>query len=615
MATEAPETKPTDQPVPEDKHLPPFTTRLSNSLRTHDDQDMDVHEFAHELAQEDEDPGHKHSCCDSSFCHFYNNHQLGFVIWGAILGIALGVGLSFWQPENPEAKSTALLWIGLLGDLFLRALKCVILPLVFCSITISVMDMLALGKAGTMVAVTIGLYIFTTICAVCFAILSSLAYSGKYIVAEDTTGEEIPPEVRLACSVDDYMVATSFLTEMNDGSVMCAAGEATSESLFLMQDVNGYYATSAAAKGVTQMSLSESLYQGLFMQLIGPNMVGLFTDNNFLGVIVLGAAFGVALTSLGSRPPKGVKWAQILTVQLLEELMHIFMMFVNWIIWCAPFCILSLVAKAIGNQSDMTIVLQTLGWLMASFFTAALAQVLLCYCGLYISFLRENPFRYFYSLLEALVLGFTTASSAATLPVSMDCVVKSGKVPPGVARFVLPLGATINMDGTAIYIVCSCIALAYLNGIVPTASDYIIIGVSATLGSIGTAPVPSASIVLIITTYQTAFGGDVPYGIEFIFAIDWLVDRFRTMFNICGDTVVAALVASRLNDENTEEFLKNVEKVEHDIGGDFDPSSSDSSKAKFDIHGQKDDVEKAADTGDAGAAAGAGNMKGSVISA
>lgn len=220
-------------------------------------------------------------------------------------------------------------------------------------------------------------------------------------------------------------------------------------------------------------------------------------------------------------------------MQLLEELMHVFMMFVNWIIWCAPFCILSLVASAIGKQTDMKIVLQTLGWLMASFFTAAIAQVLLCYCGLYVTFLRENPFKYYYSLIEALVLGFTTASSAATLPVSMDCVVKSGKVPPGVARFVLPLGATINMDGTAIYIVCSCIALAYLNGIVPTASDYIIIGVSATLGSIGTAPVPSASIVLIITTYQTAFGGDVPYGIEFIFAIDWLVDRFRTMCELC----------------------------------------------------------------------------------
>jgi hypothetical protein len=288
------EAKTTEQPA---SNLPAYTTRLSNSLVSHTYDDVDVHEFAHELLHEEEDPNDKKSCCNSSFCNFYNNHQLGFVIWGAIIGICLGVGLSYWQPEDPQTKSTVLLWIGLLGDLFLRALKCVILPLVFCSITISVMDMLALGKAGTMVLLTICLYIFTTICAVCFAILSSLAYSGKYIVAEDTTGDAVPPEVRLVCSVDAALNPTSFLTENNDGSVMCAAGNATSEALFLMQDVNGYYATSAAAKGVTEMSLSESLYQGLFMQLIGPNMVGLFVDNNFLGVIVLGVSIQYSTTN------------------------------------------------------------------------------------------------------------------------------------------------------------------------------------------------------------------------------------------------------------------------------------------------------------------------------
>lgn len=91
------------------------------------------------------------------------------------------------------------------------------------------------------------------------------------------------------------------------------------------------------------------------------------------------------------------------------------------------------------------------------------------------------------------------------------------------------------------------------------------------MGSIGTAPVPSASIVLIITTYQTTFGGsDVPYGIEFIFAIDWLIDRFRTVFNVCGDTVVAALVASRLDESETEEFLKKVDAVEKGNVGDID---------------------------------------------
>jgi len=548
-------------------HAPRYSCRLNNSLLSHED---DLHEYVHdeEAANGEEEVSKK--TCGSSFCQFYNNHQLGFVIWGAILGVALGIGLAYWKPENQDAKDTVLLWVGLLGQLFLRALKCVILPMVFCSITISVMDMLALGKAGTMVAVTICLYLFTTICAVCLGILSSLAFSSKYVVDDSKIVAELTPEVRLGCSVDGTTgAATSFLTETDGGSVVCAAGAVTSNSTFLMEDLNGYYAT--ATTGPTQLSLSDSLYQGLFMQLIGPNMFGLFVDNNFLGVIVLGAAFGVALTHLASNPPKGVKWTQIITIQILEEFLQIFMMFVNWIIWCAPFCILSLVATAIGKQSDMRLVIETLGWLFASFMVAAVAQVSLCYCGLYFAFLRANPLKYYYSLIEALTLAFATASSAATLPVSMDCVIKSGKVPPGVARFVLPLGATVNMDGTAIYIVCSCVALAYLNGIVPTAADYIIIGLSATLGSIGTAPVPSASIVLIITTYQTTFGGsDVPYGIEFIFAIDWLIDRFRTVFNVCGDTVVAALVASRLDESETEEFLKKVEAVEKENGRDFD---------------------------------------------
>lgn len=160
--------------------------------------------------------------------------------------------------------------------------------------------------------------------------------------------------------------------------------------------------------------------------------------------------------------------------------MQVFMMFVHWIIWCAPICILSLVAKVIGSQSDMQIVLQTLGWLFISFIIACLAQVMLTYCGLYIYFLLSNPFKYFYYIIEAMTLAFASSSSAATLPVSMDCVVKSGKVAPGVARFALPFGATINMDGMSIYTVTACVALAYLNGITPTAANYVTIAVSAT---------------------------------------------------------------------------------------------------------------------------------------
>jgi Na+/H+-dicarboxylate symporter len=501
----------------------------------------------HELSDEEQP-----KMCRSAFCKHYTSHQLGYVILGAVIGIGAGIGLAYWTPEDPQAKETALLWIGLLGELFLRALKCVILPLIFSSITISIMDMLALGKAGKVVGHTIGLYILTTLCAAIIGVLTSLAFSGKYTEL-DGEGEPVVSEVRLACSVDDAMNPTSFLTEMNDGSVMCAAGDPTNQSIFMMQDVNGYYATSAEATGVTEMTLSESLYQGLFMNLIGPNMVGLFVDDNFLGVIVLAAAFGVALSRLAANPPKGVKWTQVLIVQVLEELMSICMMFVHWIIWCAPPCILSLVAVAIGGQSELGTVLETIGWLFVSFMIGILCQFFIVYCGLYYLFRRSNPFDYFKHIIEAMTLAFACASSAATLPVTLECVHHTGKVPPGVANFVLPLGATINMDGSAIWTINACIALAYLNGITPSAADYIVLAIISTLGTIGAAPVPSAGIVLILTCYETTFGStsgsDVPYGFGFIIAIDWLTDRFITMFNVMGDTVVAALVAHDIEDD------------------------------------------------------------------
>lgn len=148
-------------------------------------------------------------------------------------GIGIGIGLSFWQPEDPVSKSTAILWIGLVGDLFIRALKCIVLPLVFVSIAISVMDMLSLGNAGKLVGSTIGLYLLTTLCAaiigkwqnwfdfnastipsiltqctifLTFAgVICSLIYSPFYTLHEDGQEEEegVPPNVRLACAYDE----------------------------------------------------------------------------------------------------------------------------------------------------------------------------------------------------------------------------------------------------------------------------------------------------------------------------------------------------------------------------------------------------------------------------
>lgn len=230
-----------------------------------------------------------------------------------------------------------------------------------------------------------------------------------------------------------------------------------------------------------------------------------------------------------------------------------------WIIKFTPFAIVSLIASAIGAHTDIGQIIQQLAWLMTAVISGMLIQFLIVYTSLYFGFARKNPFKYFSHIVPAFTMAFASSSSAATLPVSLECAKASGQVPEGVARFCLPLGATINMDSGAIPIICSCVWLAYQNGIDPTAGDYILLVFCATLGSMGTAPVPSASLVLILTSYSTTFGSSAgaPAGFPYLLAIDWLVDRLATMFNVSGDLIVTAIVANKV-----EKDLKAKEPID-----------------------------------------------------
>lgn len=487
--------------------------------------------------------------CITKFCTVMDNFPITFVLSGALIGTGIGVALSVWTPTDPSLKDVVIVWIGLFGKLFLRALKCVVLPLVFVSVAISVMDMLSLGQAGKTVGVTIGLYICTTIVAATIGCVVSKLFSGLYTLGVDPSQQVVTPDFRIQCPDQ------GFLTMEGDGNVTCTGSSGKgNNTLFTLDDVNGYFET--ANQGLPKLSLSDTLYQGLFLKLIGDNMIGLFTSSNFLGVIILASGVGVALTQLKHEMPSGVSWQSIMTVQIMEEWLQVFIKFIGWIISLTPFAVISLIAAEFGAQSNVYQVFQRIGILCAAVAVGLLGQFLLCYCILYVSIKRKSPFPYLRHCIPALTMTFASASAAATLPITIGCVVKSGDVPLEVANFSLPLGSTINMDGGAIYIVCACVWLAYENGIVPTTADYIILAISSTLGSIGAAPVPSASLILAITVYSTTFGstdGELT-GLSTLFAVDWFLDRLRSVVNVTGDILVAALVSHIIkNDINTTE--------------------------------------------------------------
>lgn len=143
--------------------------------------------------------------------------------------------------------------------------------------------------------------------------------------------------------------------------------------------------------------------------------------------------------------------------------------------------------------------------------------------------------------------------------------------------FVLPLGATINMDGSAIYFPCACVWLAVLNGISPNFGDYILLVILSTVGSAGAAPVPASGLVLVITAYNTVFGGSgTPQGFEFVVAIDWFLDRCITALNVTGDTVVAGIIAARTPwDEDETNITKATTKAVPEGSSGEDGSSSE----------------------------------------
>eukprot|EP00479_Gromia_sphaerica_P000569 TRINITY_DN10710_c0_g1_i1.p1 TRINITY_DN10710_c0_g1~~TRINITY_DN10710_c0_g1_i1.p1 ORF type:complete len:200 (+),score=4.83 TRINITY_DN10710_c0_g1_i1:47-646(+) len=178
-----------------------------------------------------------------------------------------------------------------------------------------------------------------------------------------------------------------------------------------------------------------------------------------------------------------------------------------------------------------------------------------CFCSLSTSlyiFCEKNPFLYYKGITQAVMTAFATSSSAATLPVTMQCAVENNNISPETSSFVFPLGATVNMDGTAIYFPVAAIFVASMTGHRLSLGRQIVIAIISSFVSIGSAPVPSAGLVYLIVILQ-AVDVEVSSEISFILAIDWLIDRAQTAVNVCGDSIGAAIIDNHLKKHSKKE--------------------------------------------------------------
>eukprot|EP00479_Gromia_sphaerica_P008418 TRINITY_DN3190_c0_g1_i1.p1 TRINITY_DN3190_c0_g1~~TRINITY_DN3190_c0_g1_i1.p1 ORF type:complete len:300 (+),score=71.60 TRINITY_DN3190_c0_g1_i1:110-901(+) len=255
--------------------------------------------------------------------------------------------------------------------------------------------------------------------------------------------------------------------------------------------------------------------------MVDKNLISAYMNTNILGLVCFSFAFGFFVAK---HPHKK------LMIDFIVVILDVSMMIINILIKFTPIGMFSLVCGQIAKMNGIIGVLEALGMFVATAVIAMVLHVLIAYPLIYFLATRKNPFPHYWAILPAPMTAFATSSSAASMPVTLR-VNKAAGVSDRTADFSIPLGTTINMDGTAIGYPIAVIFLANLTGTPLSPGDQIVIAILATVISIGAAPVPSAGMVYLIVILEAV---DVPVGgaVAFLFTVDWFVDRVETSVNV-----------------------------------------------------------------------------------
>lgn len=389
------------------------------------------------------------------------------------------------------------LYIKPWGTIFLNLLKLVAIPLIFLSLITGITSLSNTSKISRLGAKTIGFYVITTVIAICLGLLlANLIKPGSNF-----------PETLKQNLLDKYSSPAGYEYRANQEGPL-----------------------------------------GYIVNIVPDNFFRALTDNNaMLQVIFFSFLFGIALIKIPSSKSKKV-------IEIIESLNEVILKTVEYIMLFAPFGVFALIAgiipdfagKDVGN---VPVLFYSLGKYMITVVIGLISIILIIYPSIIYIFNRKAARKFYRGIFPAQIVAFSTSSSAATLPVTMKCCEDNLGLPKKITRFVLPVGATINMDGTSLYQAVATVFIAQVFGHDLTLADQLTIVFTATMASIGSAAVPGAGIIMLVMVLQSV--GLSVQGISLIIAVDRILDMLRTVVNITGDSMIA-YVLSKEGKERSE---------------------------------------------------------------
>jgi proton glutamate symport protein len=421
------------------------------------------------------------------------------IVIALVAGITAGVIL---QPFASPAEGAPPEWVGtvieacrFVSDLFLRALKMVIVPLVVASIISGIAGLKSLDGFARMGLKTWAYYITGSLVAVCVGLMFVNVIQPGLVDGQ--------PNPTLKAAMDSALESK-------------AAGEVGE----IMKNASGGAA-----------SLLD-----IVRRAIPTNVIEACAKGDLLAIILFSILFAVAMVLVPGGPPKALQ-------DTFNQLADVMTLITTWVMKFTPYAVFCLVIPAIATvglgvlQNLVPYVLTVVGALL--FYTLVIMPVVIKVFG------GISPLRHFKNMEDPILMSFSTASSTATIPVTMRCIQENSKISERVASFVIPLGATVNMNGTALYECVVVVFAAQVLGIDLSLSQQFIVVLLALVSSIGVAGIPAASLVAIIIIMQNAgFSEDaIKASLGLILTIDRPLDMARTTVNVFGDTVGALVIA------------------------------------------------------------------------
>ena len=450
--------------------------------------------------------------------------------WQIIIGLILGIIWAVVSSYMGWSQFT-LDWIKPFGDIFIRLLKLIAVPLVLFSIIKGVSGIADGSKIGRMGLKTLVAYLITTVFAITIGLtVVNVIEPGTFATIEQRTENRINYEIK---TINE---GKPFADNKNVWDSLSPEEQEEYKKKYAAQSVDSN-TDDKINKANNQRTTGPLQF---IVDMVPTNIFSALSKPSMLQIIFFGIFFGIVLLFIAKEKAKPV-------IDLVDGINEVFIKMVDIIMRAAPFFVFALLAgtlsKMAGDDPNSVIeIFKSLGWYSITVVLGLGLMIFVVYPLIVVLITRKISYpRFFEGIGLAQVSAFSTSSSAATLPVTLRCVDENLGVDEDVTNFVLPIGATVNMDGTSMYQAIAVIFLAQFHMVDLGFAQQLTIVLTATLASIGSAAVPSAGLVMLILVLESV--GLPGSWIAIIFPVDRILDMCRTTVNVTGDATVATVIA------------------------------------------------------------------------